>query len=255
MTGDINQAVVDEILAGAEADTPEGRLEKLEKEVDTLKGSIKRLLMDIRVTMNNLENPFQNLQKLAEGALAPTTKPPQPIQVVPTPIQEPNEEKKEDEDLKKDEVEEKSDSSFEEETKKEDDPMLEVDEMVKVAPENGTRESSVESPRVLPVQKYDVITLLNLMEWVKKMLEKYDVALKDMIIVFESAGYITPEAKDLIVKLIDLVKLLELLRPDVDNISEDVVLELYKLHKMLYFQDKETSMDSKLLSLLLEKKS
>ena len=64
---EVDQAVVDEILAKAAEDTEEGRLEKLEKEVETLKGSIKRLLLDIRETMNKLENPFANLQSLAES--------------------------------------------------------------------------------------------------------------------------------------------------------------------------------------------
>lgn len=54
----VNQAQVDHIITAASADDPEVKLQNLEREVDLIKTSIKRLLMDIRERMNELENPF-----------------------------------------------------------------------------------------------------------------------------------------------------------------------------------------------------
>ncbi|MDI6719523.1 MAG: hypothetical protein QMD46_07945 [Methanomicrobiales archaeon] len=54
----VNQAQVDHIISSASADDPEVKLLKLQEEVDLIKTSIKRLLIDIRERMNELENPF-----------------------------------------------------------------------------------------------------------------------------------------------------------------------------------------------------
>lgn len=39
------------------------KIENIEKELHILKGSIKKLIIDIREEMNNYENPFLNLQQ------------------------------------------------------------------------------------------------------------------------------------------------------------------------------------------------
>ncbi|MEI6292887.1 MAG: hypothetical protein WCP36_04355 [Methanomicrobiales archaeon] len=54
----VNQAQVDHIISTASADDPEVKLLKLQDEVELLKTSIKRLLIDIRERMNDMENPF-----------------------------------------------------------------------------------------------------------------------------------------------------------------------------------------------------
>ena len=54
----VNQSQVDHIITAASEDNPEVKLQNLEREVDLIKTSIKRLLMDIRERMNELENPF-----------------------------------------------------------------------------------------------------------------------------------------------------------------------------------------------------
>ncbi len=260
---EVNQAVVDEILASAEADTPEGKLEKLEKEVETLKGSIKRLLLDIREMMNNLENPFQNLQTLTEVAGRPQA--PQ-IQVVPAPIPEPKPEEKEGE-KGEEKVEEAKPEEKPPEEKSEVRPEPEApavpqaaqpevkpeakpaggSEMVGVAV-GKTREEVVEKADVgvgVPVTKYDIMALYKLMSWVRGMLEKYDgESLKLMLEIFSVAGYISEEAKDFVCMLAELIS--------TNNGFEDMLLELYRLHKIMNPGD--TSMDSQLLSLILEKK-
>jgi hypothetical protein len=54
----VDQAQIDKILAGVSSDDPETRLDALEKELDFVKTSIKRLLIDLRERMNELDNPF-----------------------------------------------------------------------------------------------------------------------------------------------------------------------------------------------------
>lgn len=54
----VNQTQVDHIISSASADDPEIKLLRLQDDVDLIKGSIKRLLIDIRERMNDLDNPI-----------------------------------------------------------------------------------------------------------------------------------------------------------------------------------------------------
>jgi len=54
----VNQNLVNEIIITGSANDPVVRLQNLEREIDQVKISIKRLLMDIRERMNELENPL-----------------------------------------------------------------------------------------------------------------------------------------------------------------------------------------------------
>lgn len=68
----VNQSQVDHIITAASEDDPEVKLQNLEREVDLIKTSIKRLLMDIRERMNELENPFTISASGAAGVAAPS---------------------------------------------------------------------------------------------------------------------------------------------------------------------------------------
>ena len=70
----VNQSQVDHIITAASEDDPEVKLQNLEREVDLIKTSIKRLLMDIRERMNELENPF-TITAVAAGAPVPAALP------------------------------------------------------------------------------------------------------------------------------------------------------------------------------------
>ncbi len=60
-----DQSDIDKLVADAESDTIESKVAHLEEEVTEIKGSVKALLTDIRETMSVLENPFQNIQGIA----------------------------------------------------------------------------------------------------------------------------------------------------------------------------------------------
>src|SRR5512136_3019355 len=64
----VNQSQVDHIITAASEDDPEVKLQNLEREVDLIKTSIKRLLIDIRERMNELENPFTLVTTGTSGA-------------------------------------------------------------------------------------------------------------------------------------------------------------------------------------------
>jgi hypothetical protein len=64
----VNQAQVDHIIQTASADDPEVKLLKLQDEVDLLKTSIKRLLIDIRERMNDAANPLSALRNIPSGS-------------------------------------------------------------------------------------------------------------------------------------------------------------------------------------------
>jgi len=252
---DIDQAAIDEILASAEADTAESRLEKLEKELDVLKGSVKRLLLDLRETLNNLENPFQNLQNLADGALSSMSQKPavHQIQFVPAQIPEPKPPEPEEtersgdfEDKKPEEQKTGELADFDGEVMPEEGGFVSGQTQVGVVEVKKDRPAATikkKEPEIFT--KYDIVTLFNLMEWVKGMLDKYTIdSLRLMLELFATAGYISDEARDFVCKIAELVAL--------NNGFEDMLLELYRLHKLMNPTD--TSMDSKLLSLILEKR-
>jgi Tfp pilus assembly protein PilX len=54
----VNPLQADHSTTATSEDNPEVKLQNLEREVDLIKTSIKRLLMDIRERMNELDNPF-----------------------------------------------------------------------------------------------------------------------------------------------------------------------------------------------------
>ncbi|MEI8331442.1 MAG: hypothetical protein WCF90_07320 [Methanomicrobiales archaeon] len=54
----VNRSQVYHIITAASEDDLEVKLQNLEREVALKKTSIKRLFMDIRERMNELENPF-----------------------------------------------------------------------------------------------------------------------------------------------------------------------------------------------------
>ncbi|MGD0081333.1 MAG: hypothetical protein ABSB80_11890 [Methanoregula sp.] len=64
----VNQSQVDHIITAASEDDPEVKLQNLEREVDLIKTSIKRLLMDIRERMNEMENPLSLTASGSPGA-------------------------------------------------------------------------------------------------------------------------------------------------------------------------------------------
>lgn len=233
---ELDQSSIDQLVAAAEEDTIEGKISKLEKDVEVIKGSIKKLLMDIRETLNSLENPFQSLQNLAEVLESTSSSKPQTIQVIPV---EPKEEKEEKREEKKEENQEIQQEQIMEEKEKEEKEEKEVQ-----------KEKERVELKIIPKEvKMDLLTMYYVMRWAKSMLAKYDVyMIKGILELLESANYITSDIKELISKIVDLVIAVENL--------EDLVVDIYDLlHRLAKGESVKidtTNIDSEIIKILLD---
>lgn len=68
---DFKNEKADEIITEIESEAPEQRIQALEDEIKEVKGSIKKLLLDLREQMSNIENPFRDLKGLTTLIQAP----------------------------------------------------------------------------------------------------------------------------------------------------------------------------------------
>lgn len=215
-----DQSMIDSIVASAESDTIESKVANLEEEVTEIKGSIKALLMDIRETMGVLENPFQNIQGIANISSAI---------VNPKPI---------DEDLEdqspKEEIGEESDD---------EDP--EPVEQIPKNPFEDLKKAAKKQPKRADSKLIDPISFYRTIVWSKDMVEKYDQdAIKELIEVFSLLGYIPSDLKEIIIKVIEIL--------GKNNNLDNAVVDLYRLYNILNPED--PSLDSKMLGYILNEK-
>ena len=257
----VNQAQVDHIISTASADDPEVKLLKLQDEVELLKTSIKRLLIDIRERMNDMENPlnisFQGSQSpvQSQGAAAsdhikPISAAPQP-DVVPEPVDLVGQEKERDE------------------------------------PEPGAgpdRSSRGKHPRTLPASDYEDETVISeikshlseirvnnqqvkeesrdegkvrlqkvfrLFEWTTKNVRNYGHDRVDLMLEsYRAMGYISDDSAKLVK---DIARLIPTTLGEVHDISADeYVSELYELNHILNPND--VTLDRDMIEVLMEKR-
>jgi hypothetical protein len=218
MSGEsFDQSMIDKIVATAESDTIESKVANLEEEVTEIKGSIKNLLMDIRETMGVLENPFQNIQGIANisGAI-----------INPRPADDGKKEDPKKEEIKEDEP---------------DDEDLEM-EQVPRNPFEDMRQAVKKLPKRNDSKLIDPLSFYRTIVWSKDMVGKYDHdAIKELIEVFSLLGYIPGDIKDIILKVIEILAK--------DNNLDDAVMDLYRLYHILNPDD--LSLDSKVLDYVL----
>ncbi|MDM7919670.1 MAG: hypothetical protein QUS12_10950 [Methanosarcina sp.] len=222
MGDSFDQSMIDKIVATAESDTIESKVASLEEEVNEIKGSIKNLLMDIRETMSVLENPFQNIQGIANISSAIVS--PKPAEEIPEERPPKKEEVKEDEPEEEDLEVEKVPKNF-------------LEDLKKAAKRQQKRG---DSKLIDPISFYKTIV------WCKDMAGKYDQdAIKELLEVFTLLGYIPGEIKEIIVKILDILFK--------NNNLDDAVVDLYRLYHILYPED--LSLDSKMLDHILNEKA
>jgi ElaB/YqjD/DUF883 family membrane-anchored ribosome-binding protein len=222
MGDSFDQSMIDKIVATAESDTIESKVASLEEEVSEIKGSIKNLLMDIRETMSVLENPFQNIQGIANISSAIVS--PKPAEEIP-----------EERPPKKEEVVE--DEAEDEDLEVEKVPKNFLEDLKKAAKRQQKRG---DSKLIDPISFYKTIV------WCKDMVGKYNQdAIKELLEVFTLLGYIPGEIKEIIVKILDILFK--------NNNLDDAVVDLYRLYHILYPED--VSLDSKMLDHILNEKA
>ncbi|NLA31444.1 MAG: hypothetical protein GX880_06435 [Methanomicrobiales archaeon] len=206
----VDQAQIDRILAGASTDDPEARLDTLEKELDFVKTSIKRLLIDLRERMNELDNPFTSAATYAGNRLDRQDLLAGEVDIDPIPDDTPT-------------------SSL---------PAAEALPAL-LAPGPGGNLFPTEIPETptgnlpaKPAGKLKLQKVHRLFEWVHQGCRKYGHEhMTIMIDAYQSMGYITDEASD---QVRDIMRMAPETRKDVQEIGpNEFVSELYVLNRIL----------------------
>lgn len=210
-----DQSMIDDLVASAESDTPESRIDNLETEVNEIKGSVKTLLMDIRETMSVLENPFQNIQAIANLTAQ---------DVAPDPAQP-------EEDLS-------------EMVEPEPEPVTQNTQPEKfennLPPQNNTY--AQKAGNIPDFKLVDPLSFYKTITWGREMVEKYDYdTIQELVEIFSLLGYIPDDIKEIVLKIINILY--------ENNDLDDAVMDLYKLYHILNPED--SSLDSKVLDYVL----
>ncbi|WP_298666858.1 hypothetical protein [uncultured Methanofollis sp.] len=231
----VNQAQVDQILGAASADDPEVKLANLEREVDLVKTSVKKLLIDIRERMNEMENPF-TFAASAIGS-APAAK---------------EEEAAEEEDVEEEEEDVPETPAQKQKAKgKEDDlAALKVDEnlLSSLHAHLAATQAAVQQPRQ---EKLRLQKVHRLFEWTGKAVKKYGYdRLEMMLDSYASMGYLSPEE---VSQVKEIARLMPASLGEADEIkAEEFVSELYVLNRIL--DPNDTTLDRDMIEVLMDRK-
>jgi hypothetical protein len=248
----VNQAQVDHIISTASADDPEVKLLKLQDEVELLKTSIKRLLIDIRERMNDMENPLtlgtQHLQASGQGqnpaadqikqtAVAPAAEPvPEPASpVVPEQPASPRDAEGPRKVMKPSE-------NYEDET-----VISEIKSHL-----SGIKIKSHQAKEGSPDEgKVRLQKVFRLFEWTTKNVRNYGHDRVDLMLEsYRAMGYITDDSAKLVK---DIARLIPTTLGEVHDISADeYVSELYELNHILNPND--VTLDRDMIEVLMEKR-
>jgi hypothetical protein len=224
-----DQSDIDKLVAEAESDTVESKVANLEQEVTEIKGSIKALIMDIRETMSVLENPFQNIQALANISSAIIT--PKRTDVID--IEDESEEEPSDPPLKEKQEEKESEP---------EEPDLESYKPVPKSSFEELKQVARVLPRMPDSKLIDPMSFYKTIVWSKDMVKKYDFeTIKELVEIFYLLGYIESDIRDIVLKLSEMLSK----SSDLDS----AVMDLYRLYHILHPED--LSLDSKVLDYVL----
>jgi len=254
----INQSQVDQIISSASADDPEVKMQNLQDEVDLLKKSIKKLLIDIRERMNEMENPFiiasfqpeqapiPPLNKLTDEENDAALKIPEEPAEKPSKNTEP----------------EKSDAfenemplfgkhpgiPFSEGMTAAEFAQMSKDESLLLSMQQRL-ENINQVKNDLPPEKLRLQKLHRLFEWTNKMVKKYGHdRLEIMIESYRTMGYISDDAYQ---QVNDIARLMpETIGESHEISSDEFVSELYVLNRILSPND--SSLDQDMIEVLMD---
>lgn len=233
---------MDQTAAGNISMDQDKNIDAMYKELQILKGSIKKLMVDIREEMNNAENPFLSLQQLqapAERKAEHTAKEMRNVEA-PAEIQE---------SVARAEPEavETAPMAVELEGVKVEGPRMEPKMLLKQMKET-IRESDGHVPG-MGMGRLEPDTIIKLMQWTRSVLAKNGTArFHNLLDAYVTMGYLGPEARGVIEKISLLVA------PDLDPIPKDIdikecVGDMYALFMILNPRDK--NLDSRMLCVML----
>lgn len=225
----VNQAQVDQILGAASADDPEVKLANLEREVDLVKTSVKKLLIDIRERMNEMENPFVFA---ANGMNAAPAAPKE--EEVEEEIEDEVEEDVPDTPVQKPKVKAGEDLAA-----------LKADE--NLLANLHAHLAAVQQPRQ---EKLRLQKVHRLFEWTGKSVKKYGYdRLEMMLDSYASMGYLS---RDEVSQVKEIARLMPASLGEADEIkAEEFVSELYVLNRIL--DPNDTTLDRDMIEVLMDR--
>jgi len=260
----VNQAQVDHIITAASEDDPEVKLQNLEREVDLIKTSIKRLLMDIRERMNEMENPF---------TLATTSGGPAGTGGVRDSV---NAAKKAELDAKEAELEARESSLDALKAKQEnenhetagkkaepevkpvavpspasEEKQLPDEEMISLLKTQLTGNGHKGSPNALATEKLRLQKVYKLFKWTNSAIRKFGHDRLDIILEsYRIMGYISRESCD---EIKEISRLMPANLGDEHEVGPDeFVSELYALNRILSPND--SSLDRDMIEVMMEQR-
>jgi hypothetical protein len=260
----VNQSQVDHIITAASEDDPEVKLQNLEREVDLIKTSIKRLLMDIRERMNELENPF-NLEVSGSASVG--------VPATPSPaVTEAEEARKTaleareaalvDRESRLDTAKEKNEAAAKKESNPEpvtppqdesrkmlDEQMLALFRSQVVIPQKPV---PVQQPAPEPaVEKLRLQKVYKLFKWTQQSVKKIGHDRLEIILEsYRAMGYISKESCD---EIREISRLMPANLGEEHEVGPDeFVSELYSLNRILAPND--TSLDRDMIEVMMEQR-
>jgi hypothetical protein len=261
----VNQSQVDHIITAASEDDPEVKLQNLEREVDLIKTSIKRLLMDIRERMNELENPFTLVAAEGNGTQpGPSAKLNAEQEAQRTALDTREAElaaresrleaakEKNESGIKKDSPPAKSDSvtAYTEESKKIlEDQMLAVFRSQAAA---GQKTAPFpQTPLSLSSEKLRLQKVYKLFKWTQQSVRKIGHDRLEIILEsYRAMGYITKESCE---EIREISRLMPANLGEEHEVGPDeFVSELYALNRILAPDD--TSLDRDMIEVMMEQR-
>lgn len=260
----VNQSQVDHIITAASEDDPEVKLQNLEREVDLIKTSIKRLLMDIRERMNELENPFNLVASGAPGSAAGATMEADLDEAKKSALEareaaldaresqiEASQAKIET-DAKKEKAPEKAEPPappVSDERKALDEQMLSMLKAQMVLPQ---KTAPAPPPGQSPAsEKLRLQKVYKLFKWTHQSVRKFGHDRLEIILEsYRAMGYITKESCD---EIREISRLMPANLGDEHEVGPDeFVAELYALNRILAPND--TSLDRDMIEVMMEQR-
>ncbi|MDK2973907.1 MAG: hypothetical protein PWP08_278 [Methanofollis sp.] len=235
----VNQSQVDQILGAAAAEDPETKLENLEREVDVLKASVKKLLIDIRERMNEMENPFTfgvqgNIPPMEGPGVSPEEEETdEPLAQAPAAA---NEVPSQSPTVAAPVVLPTVSGDFLASLQ------AQIADDTKI-PKPPTKSGKLEKLRLQKVHR--------LFEWTGKAVKKYGFdRLEMMLDSYASMGYLD---RDEVAQVKEIARLMPASLGEADEIrGEDFVSELYILNRIL--DPNDTSLDRDMIAVLMDNK-
>jgi len=268
----VNQSQVDHIITAASEDDPEVKIQNLEREVDLIKTSIKRLLMDIRERMNELENPFTLAASGTQGNSSSIGND------VHSAKQSALDAKEAALDARESQIE-NAKSKIESEPKKEiqekkaepastpvpvnsheplsstlpDDKKILDEQMLSAlrAQVSSPHHKTISPPPVMANEKLRLQKVYKLFKWTAKSVKKYGHDRLEIILgSYQVMGYISKESCDEIREISRLMPANLGEEHEVD--PDEFISELYALNRILVPDD--TSLDGDMIEVMMEQR-